>query len=197
MSIRECEIQIVLTDIRSDVVLVRESLNVQNMDDGDSFFCHAKNSAASRTGNGRDSVKIERAVSLLDEDNGYFAILSSQFKDPAEAMIACELRYTTENFFSDLQNDEDCYRLDVYTPHNLYVRVFIQFIAQILRSYLRRVINQNHEKLPWGQPAHAVLWEIDSLQQVETVDGRHFYRDATPMQEQILDMFGIDIRKSR
>lgn len=135
--------------------------------------------------------------SLLDEDNGYFAILSSQFKDPAEAMIACELRYTTENFFSDLQNDEDCYRLDVYTPHNLYVRVFIQFIAQILRSYLRRVINQNHEKLPWGQPAHAVLWEIDSLQQVETVDGRRFYRDATPMQEQILDMFGIDIRKSR
>ena len=135
--------------------------------------------------------------SLLDEDNGYFAILSSQFKDPAEAMIACELRYTTENFFSDLQNDEDCYRLDVYTPHNLYVRVFIQFIAQILRSYLRRVINQNHEKLPWGQPAHAVLWEIDSLQQVETVDGRRFYRDATPMQEQILNMFGIDIRKSR
>ncbi len=52
--------------------------------------------------------------SLLDEDNGYFAILSSQFKDPTEAMIACELRYTTENFFSDLQNDEDCYRLDVY-----------------------------------------------------------------------------------
>ena len=98
--------------------------------------------------------------SLLDEDNGYFAILSSQFKDPAEAMIACELRYTTENFFSDLQNDEDCYRLDVYTPHNLYVRVFIQFIAQILRSYLRRVINQNHEKLPWGQPAHAVLWDV-------------------------------------
>ena len=118
-----------MTDIRSDVVLVRESLNVQNMDDGDSFFCHAKNSAASRTGNGRDSVKIERAVSLLDEDNGYFAILSSQFKDPTKAMIACELRYTTENFFSDLQNDEDRYRLDVYTPHNLYVRVFVQFVA--------------------------------------------------------------------
>lgn len=135
--------------------------------------------------------------SLLDEDNGYFAILSSQFKDPTEAMIACELRYTTENFFSDLQNDEDCYRLDVYTPHNLYVRVFVQFVAQILRSYLRWVINQNQEKLSWGQPAHAVLWEIDSLQKVETVDGRRFYRDATPMQEQILDMFGINIRKSR
>ena len=135
--------------------------------------------------------------SLLDEDNGYFAILSSQFKDPTEAMIACELRYTTENFFSDLQNDEDCYRLDVYTPHNLYVRVFVQFVAQILRSYLRWVINQNQEKLSWGQPAHAVLWEIDSLQQVETVDGRRFYRDVTPMQEQILDMFGINIRKSR
>lgn len=135
--------------------------------------------------------------SLLDEDNGYFAILSSQFKDPTEAMIACELRYTTENFFSDLQNDEDCYRLDVYTPHNLYVRVFVQFVAQILRSYLRWVINQNQEKLSWGQPAHAVLWEIDSLRQVETVDGRRFYRDVTPMQEQILDMFGINIRKSR
>ena len=52
-----------------------------------------------------------------------------QFKDPTKAMIACELRYTTENFFSDLQNDEDRYRLDVYTPHNLYVRVFVQFVA--------------------------------------------------------------------
>ncbi len=75
--------------------------------------------------------------------------------------------------------------------------MFVQFVAQILRSYLRWVINQNQEKLSWGQPAHAVLWEIDSLQQVETVDGRRFYRDVTPMQEQILDMFGINIRKSR
>lgn len=128
---------------------------------------------------------------LLDENDGYFAIMSSQFKDPFEAMLACDLRYTTETFFSDMENDEDSHRLNVYTPHNLYVRVFIQFIAQILRSHLRLCMNVREAEFTWGQPASAVLWSIDSLQQVELGGGKVVYKKLTPLQKKILDLFRI------
>lgn len=164
----------------SDMQLVKRCFDEKMTDENEILFVqHALNSKE-----------------LLDENDGYFAVASSQFKDPFEAMLACDLRYTTETFFSDMENDEDCHRLNVYTPHNLYVRIFIQFLAQILRSHLRLCMNVREAEFTWGQPAAAVLWEVDSLQQIDVGKGRKFYKKLTPIQRKILDLFRISTTSS-
>lgn len=130
---------------------------------------------------------------LMDDETGFYSIVTSQFKDPFEALIACELRYAIENFFNNLKNEEDCHRLSVYSGHNFQARLFIQFISQILRSRLRYHMNKRTGKFAWGHTVTGVLWDVDSLQQVTSENGSILYKKPSDLQRDIFKFFDIPI----
>ncbi len=143
---------------------------------------------------GRKYVKNMRAIrQLMDDNAGYFVIASSQFSDPFEAMIACELRDAIECFFNDLKNNEDCHRINVYMPQNLSARLLIQFVAQCLRSRMRWRMNQRKGYLSWGATVSGTLNEVDSLRMFLLKDGSVRYGRPTATQQEIFEFFGVTI----
>ncbi len=78
----------------------------------------------------------EAVDKLKEQCGGYFVICSNEYKDCHEALYAYKLRDGIEKRFDDLKNDNDCRRLRVHTAAHMRARLFIQFLAEILRCYL-------------------------------------------------------------
>lgn len=137
-------------------------------------------------------ANVEAIDRLRDNHAGYFAILSSQFKDPLEAMRVYKLRDGIEKRFDDLKNDEDCKRIRVHSEHNMRSRLFIQFIAQILRCKILTVMQSEQGRLlSKSKTVTDVLWNIEPLRRIKIEGHRPFYRRPTKAQVEILKCFGI------
>lgn len=129
---------------------------------------------------------------LKNTQVGYFAILSSQFKDPLEAMRVYKLRDGIEKRFDDLKNDEDMKRLRVHSQHNMQARLFIQFIAQILRCKILTTLQTPESKiLTKAKTVTDVLWLMEPLRRVKIEGHRAFYKRPTKAQVEILTLFGV------
>ncbi|MFP4461439.1 MAG: transposase, partial [Thermotogota bacterium] len=69
---------------------------------------------------------------------GFFAILTNDFKDPVEALMVYRNKDVVEKCFDDLKNQLDMKRLRVHDSAAMDGRLFVQFIASILMSALRK-----------------------------------------------------------
>lgn len=122
---------------------------------------------------------------------GFFMLLTTKFKDPLEALAVYREKDIVEKCFDDLKNDLDTKRLRVHSSERMRNRLFIQFIALILMSQVRKIVK---EKLPDSSySAKTLLLELDSL---TTVHYTGKYKDrlteVSKAQRQIMQAFGID-----
>lgn len=139
----------------------------------------------------------DKIAEFRDNDAGFFAIVSNQFKNPQDALIAYKLRDGIEKRFDDLKNDADLKRLRMHSCHNQQVRLFIQFLAEILRC---RILNlmQSGLKLPSKiKTVTDLLWEIKSIRWIKIQNHRGFYKRPTKNQRLILDALGIGLSPSQ
>lgn len=135
---------------------------------------------------------LEAIEQLRNSDSGYFAIFSTEFKDAEQAMFAYKLRDGIEKRFDDLKNEEDMHRIRVHSTHNLQSRLFIQFIAQILRCYiLSKLQSVEVGQLSKVQSVTDLLWNVASLRRVHVEGHRPFYKRPTKTQREIFTLFGI------
>lgn len=140
----------------------------------------------------RVTANLDAIEQLRNSDAGYFAIYSTEFKDAEQAMWAYKLRDGIEKRFDDLKNEEDMHRICVHSTHNLQSRLFIQFIAQILRcSILRKLQSTEAKSLSKVQSVTDVLWNVASLRRVHVQGRRPFYKRPTKIQREIFTLFGI------
>lgn len=140
----------------------------------------------------RVTANLDAIEQLRNSDAGYFAIYSTEFKDAEQAMWAYKLRDGIEKRFDDLKNEEDMHRIRVHSTHNLQSRLFIQFIAQILRcSILRKLQSTEAKSLSKVQSVTDVLWNVASLRRVHVQGHRPFYKRPTKIQREIFTLFGI------
>ena len=124
---------------------------------------------------------------------GFFAILSTKFKDPLEALRVYREKDAVEKCFDDLKNGLDMKRLRVHASGRMKNRMFIQFVSLILTSQIRRTIR---EKLPSSKyTPKSLLLELESL---TTIHYRGKYKDrlteATKSQREILEAFGVGVQ---
>lgn len=133
---------------------------------------------------------------LKQECGGYFAIASNQFKDAREALYAYRMRDGVEKRFDDLKNEEDCKRLRVHSAERTRARLFIQFIAEILRCY---VINEKQlREKEWKEEKlrpktiNDIMRAMASLRYIHIMGHHHFYKRPTKTQMELLRFFKID-----
>lgn len=122
---------------------------------------------------------------------GFFLILTTKFKDLLEALSVYRKRNIIEKCFDDLKNYLDARRLRVHTPERMRNRLFMQFIALIFMSRIRKAIQ---DKLPdGGYSAKKLLQELDSLTTTYHT-GRYKDRlsEISKVQREILQAFDID-----
>jgi len=122
---------------------------------------------------------------------GFQVLLSTKFKDPMEALKVYREKDVVEKCFDDLKNELDMSRLRVHNACRMQSRLFIQFIALILLSQVRKVIR---EKMPKsGYTAKGLMMEMESLTTIH-YSGKYNNKlaEITKAQREILAAFGVE-----
>ena len=142
---------------------------------------------------GRRVVYNDAALKeYLDSDSCYWVLMGTEKRTAAEALSEYRKRNGVELSFDDVKNLLDLNRLRNHSDATIRGKIFVNFIALILLSSLRRTV----DAIP---PKDRKYWsESDMLDKVETYSRVHFegrYKDVfttpTKTQRLVFDLFGI------
>ena len=136
-------------------------------------------------------VHPEQIELLRNVTSGFFALRSNQFKDAREALDCYRLRDGVEKRFDDLKNQEDMKRLRVHSSHNMRSRLFIQFLAQILRCDALNHLQQNRSWDSRLKTVSDLYSSMDSLRWIQIEGHPGVYRYPTKLQKVICRAFDI------
>jgi len=140
---------------------------------------------------GRKVEYNQEAIDSYRENTvGWFVMITNDIKDPVRALETYRLKDTAEKAFDDLKNDLDCRRLRIHSAQAMDGRLFIQFVALILSSRIKHVMNdaqwfKNHDM-------QQVIDEMKSLREV-ALEGskKKIVTSPTAFQEKIIKLFGL------
>lgn len=123
---------------------------------------------------------------------GFQALLSNAIKDPVKSLQVYRDKDVVEKSFDDLKNQLDMKRLRMHRSASVDGRLFVQFIALILMSALRREMRRSD--LLEKYTVRELLEEMEALTKVK-YSGKygHILTEVTKPQREILK--GLDIQQ--
>lgn len=135
---------------------------------------------------------VEKELSLA----GYFAIVSSDNMTAREAIELYKSRDASEKLFCSDKSYLGNKSMRVHSDEALSSKVFIQFIALILRSRIYTALKEKSEKMlkkPNYLTVPAALKELEKIVMIRQLDGVYRLDHAvTASQKTILDAFGLN-----
>lgn len=150
--------------------------------DKDGVFMYAKEKAD----------VIERELKLC----GYFVIVTSQKMTAKEAISLYKSRDESEKLFRGDKSYLGNKSLRVYTDESISAKIFIEFIALIVRCKIYTQLKAamvEMEKKPNYMTVPAALKELEKIEMVRQYDGAYCLDHAvTATQKTILKAFGVD-----
>lgn len=140
---------------------------------------------------GRKVEYNEEAIHKHKENcTGWFVLLSNKTKDAAEALRSYRQKDVVEKGFDDLKNDLDMKRLRIHSNATMEGRIFIQFIALILTTYLKCILEEHG----WDRNHNLqeIFSEMKSLKQV-SIEGKRKKLVTTPTKRQrdIMELYQV------
>jgi len=121
---------------------------------------------------------------------GYFALLTNNPKlTSAEVLQIYRGKDVIEKHFNQLKNDLDFHRLRTHHQTTTGGKIFIGFLALILRSHMLKVIKDNPETKK--HTFDKVLVELKNIRTVILSNMKKAYTSVTKTQRDILSAFGI------
>ena len=123
---------------------------------------------------------------------GFYALLTNDIKDPVEALRVYRNKDAVEKCFDDLKNQLDMKRLRIHSSASMDGRIFVQFIALILMSALRKKIRETG--LLEKYTVRELLLEMETLTKIR-YSGKygHILTEVTKPQRHILESLGINL----
>ena len=135
---------------------------------------------------------VEKELSLA----GYFAIVSSENMTAREAIELYKSRDVSEKLFRSDKSYLGNKSMRVYSDEALSSKVFIQFIALILRSRIYIALKEKSEKMlkrPNYLTVPAALKELEKIVMIRQLDGVYRLDHAvTATQKTILEAIGLN-----
>lgn len=95
---------------------------------------------------------------------GFYVLLTNDIKDPVQALMVYRDKDAVEKCFDDLKNQLDMKRLRTHNASTMDGRLFVQFIALILMSALRKKMRET--KLTDKYTVRELLMEMETLTQI-------------------------------
>ena len=135
-------------------------------------------------------IEAEMALS------GYFVIVTSEKMTAKEAISLYKSRDASEKLFRGDKSYLGNKSLRVYSDESASSKIFIEFIALIIRSKIYTALKEemkNLDKKPDYMTVPAAIKELQKIEMVRQLD--HVYRldhAVTAMQKTILKAFGMD-----
>lgn len=126
---------------------------------------------------------------------GYFAIVTSEKMNAKEAIRLYKSRDTSEKLFRGDKSYLGNKSLRVYSDESVAAKIFIEFVALIIRSsmytHLKDAVKKMNQK-PNYMTVPAAIRELEKIEMVRQLDGVYRLDHAvTAKQKTILEAFGI------
>jgi len=140
-------------------------------------------------------MTVERkrnAISFAENRSGTFVLLATPGITWGEAMSSYDLRGRVEQAFDAYKNDLDGARIRTGDPERARGRLFIKFIALMMRSHMANVLRSSDMK---DTTVDNALRSLGNLRAVGG-DGAWQLTEITKRNRTILEAFGIDPPKS-
>jgi transposase len=126
----------------------------------------------------KNTKKGEIKVTFNDEEFkkerkiycGYFCLLSTKIKDPVDVLMKYRNKDVVENCFDNLKNHLDMSRLRVSGDLPKNNRLFLQFLALILNSKIRKIARGH--KILRNMSVKEIVKTLESLE-IITYEGRY------------------------
>ncbi|MFA6891286.1 MAG: transposase [Sphaerochaetaceae bacterium] len=135
---------------------------------------------------------IERQLSLC----GYFSIITSEKMNAEEALVLYKGRDISEKLFSSDKSFIGSKSMRTQTESSLSAKIFIEFIALIVRNRIYNLLREEMlklEKKPNFMTVPAAIRELEKIEMVRRNNGLYRLDHAvTRTQKTILSSFGID-----
>lgn len=121
---------------------------------------------------------------------GFLALLSSSIKDPVKALQVYRDKDVVEKCFDDLKNQLDMKRLRMQSSKAVDGRLFVQFIALIYMSAIRKELRAT--KLIEKYTVRGLLAEMETIMKI-SYSGKygHIFTEMTKQQQEILQAMKI------
>lgn len=149
-----------------------------------------------KTKNGQRIQAKKKPETYFDEHFfGYWCIYTNAEKDAKVALECYRERNSIEVLFDDLKNQLDCERLRVHSSTAMYGRLLIQFIALILLTWIRKVIEEKGTRFSkYAKSYRDVLRRVTSFSKV-SFKGKYkpIYSTPTKGTRLIFEVFDIDV----
>ena len=139
----------------------------------------------------KDTVTVTRNHSVIDEyisNLGYFLMVTTDLrKTPEEILEIYRMKDVVEKCFDELKNSIDMKRLRVHSEETMNGKMFVGFIALILRSHLHNKLKNYMEtrRVSFAQ----ILDELRMIKTVKVKDGLLQCNPVTKKQRLILECF--------
>jgi transposase len=133
---------------------------------------------------------IQEAISAVEKYYGYFALLSNGVKDPLEALEIYRSKDLIEKAFGNLKERLNMRRTSVSSDENLEGKLFVQFVALIYLSYIKKAMSDNN--LFKDYTMQELLDELDVIERFEKTGQKPRVGEITQKQMYLYQCLGVD-----
>jgi transposase len=132
----------------------------------------------------------EDAIADAVKDFGFFALISNDIKDPISALQIYRNKDLAEKAFGNLKERLNLRKLSVSSEQSLDGKLFVEFIALIILSYIKKRMQDNN--LFKDYTMQELLDELDIIECFELSGKRIRIGEITKKQIQLYEKLGIE-----
>lgn len=140
---------------------------------------------------GRNITYNDDAIRKAEKDYGYFVLLSNGIKDPSEALRRYRLRDLIEKSFGNLKDRLDMRRMSVSSEENFEGKLFVQFVALELMSYIKKQMDVNN--LYKNYTMQSMLDTLDIIEYYQQPGRTHHLSEITEKQQTLYKLIGVEV----
>ena len=133
----------------------------------------------------------EEAIRKTEKNYGYFVLMSNGIKDPVEALRIYRLKDLIEKSFGNLKERLSMRRMSVASEENFEGKLFVQFIALQLMSYIKKQMDENG--LFSNYTLQSLLDELDIIEYYQQPGKAHHLSEITDKQRNLYTMMDVAV----
>jgi transposase len=136
----------------------------------------------------------DEAIMEAKNNYGFFVLLSNDIKEPIEALEIYRNKDLVEKAFENLKERLNMRRLAVSSDQSLDGKLFVEFIALIILSYIKKKMQDN--KLFKDYTMHELLDEFDIIECFEIPGQKIQIGEVTVKQKGLYAQMGVTVPQS-
>lgn len=133
----------------------------------------------------------EDAIRKAEKNYGYFVLMSNGIKDPVEALKIYRNKDLIEKSFGNLKERLDMRRMSVASEENFEGKLFVQFVALQLLSYIKKQMDDNG--LFKNYTMQSLLDELDIIEYYQHPGKAHHLSEITEKQRKLYEIMQVSV----